>query len=108
MWGRYTLKKPKAELEEHFGLPVPETFRYNIAPSQEVPAITYDDVKMLKRGFVPSWSKEPKVKFSNINARRETVATSNAYRGSFRHKRFLMPADGFYEWVRRDVVVVIV
>src|SRR5207237_844513 len=55
-------------------------------------------VKVLKWGFVPSWSKEPKVGFSNINARAETVATSNAYRGSFRSRRCLMPADGFYEW----------
>ena len=98
MCGRYTLKQPRAVLEAHFGVPVPEMFRYNIAPSQDVPAITFDDVKMLRWGFVPSWSKEPKVKFANINARRETVASSNAYRASFRKRRCLLPADGFYEW----------
>src|SRR3954463_14419324 len=98
MCGRYTLRTPKAQLDEHFGVELPEMERYNIAPSQPVPAITVDAVKVLKWGFVPSWSKEPTVKFSNINARCETVATSNAYRGSFRHKRCLMPADGFYEW----------
>jgi len=98
MCGRYTLKQPKAVLEEHFGVPIPETTRYNIAPSQTVPAITFDAVKMLKWGFVPAWSKEPKVSFANINARAETVAESNAYRASFRRRRCLMPADGFYEW----------
>jgi putative SOS response-associated peptidase YedK len=98
MCGRYTLKKTSAELSEHFGVPVPETMRFNIAPSQDVPAITLDAVKLLKWGFIPSWSKEPKVKFSNINARCETVATSGAYRGSFRRKRCLLPADGFFEW----------
>ena len=109
MCGRYTLKTPKAELDEHFGVELPEMpFRYNVAPSQAVPAICADAVRVLKWGFVPGWSKEPTVKFSNINARCETVATSNAYRGSFRHKRCLMPADGFFEWVRRDAVVVIV
>ena len=98
MCGRYTLKQSAGELEEHFGVPVPEQKRFNIAPSQGVPAINFDAVKMLKWGFIPSWSKEPKVNFSNINARCETVATSGAYRGSFRRKRCLMPADGFYEW----------
>jgi putative SOS response-associated peptidase YedK len=98
MCGRYTLKTPKAELDEHFGVELPELHRFNIAPSQPVPAICADAVKILKWGFVPGWSKEPTVKFSNINARCETVATSSAYRGSFRHKRCLMPADGFYEW----------
>ncbi|QDV36350.1 SOS response-associated peptidase [Tautonia plasticadhaerens] len=98
MCGRYTLRKSKAELAEHFGVDVPEVVRYNIAPSQWLPAITSDAVKLLKWGFLPCWSKEPKVSFSNINARRETVATSNAYRGSFRKKRCLVPSDGFYEW----------
>jgi putative SOS response-associated peptidase YedK len=74
MCGRYTLKTPKAELDAHFGVELSEFERYNIAPSQTVPAITADAVKMLKWGFVPSWSKEPTVRFSNINARRETVA----------------------------------
>ncbi len=87
MCGRYTLKQPKGVMVEHFGVELPEMERYNIAPSQPVPAITADAVKVLKWGFVPGWSKEPAVKFSNINARCETVATSNAYRGSFRHKR---------------------
>ena len=98
MCGRYTLNKSSEQLAEHFGVPVPGLHRFNIAPSQPVPAITFDAVKVLQWGFVPGWSKEPTVKFSNINARAETVATSNAYRGSFRRKRCLMPADGFYEW----------
>ena len=36
-----------------------------------------------------------------INARAETVATSRAYAGSFARRRCLVPADGWYEWVRR-------
>jgi putative SOS response-associated peptidase YedK len=48
--------------------------------------------------LVPSWSKEPKVSFSNINARVENVTKSPAFRGAFKHRRCLIPADGFYQW----------
>ncbi len=51
MCGRYTLKTPKARLDAHFGVDLPEMERYNIAPSQPVPAITSDAVKVLKWGL---------------------------------------------------------
>ena len=50
---------------------------------------------------MPAWSKEPRTKYSTINARRETVADRPAYRNAFRHRRCLVPADGFYEWQQR-------
>lgn len=37
-----------------------------------------------------------------INARAETVATTRAYATSFAGRRCLIPADGWYEWVRRS------
>jgi putative SOS response-associated peptidase YedK len=37
-----------------------------------------------------------------INARAETVATTRAYAPSFATRRCLVPADGWYEWVRRS------
>ena len=37
-----------------------------------------------------------------IHARAETVATSPAFRGSFRSKRCVVPVDGFYEWRRTE------
>jgi putative SOS response-associated peptidase YedK len=98
MCGRYTVRKPPKEYEEHFGVEFPETDRYNVAPSQEVPVIR-DRLSMMKWGLVPSWSKEPKAGFSNINARRDTVAKTNAFRSAFKHRRCQMPADGFYEFI---------
>jgi len=49
-------------------------------------------------GLVPAWSRESKIKYSTINARIESVAEKPTYRSPFKHKRCLIPADGFYEW----------
>lgn len=97
MCGRYTLTADPRTLAEHFGVEFPAEARYNVAPTQQVPVIR-DGLSLLRWGLVPSWSTEPKASFSNINARRETVATSPAFRSAFKSRRCLMPADGFYEW----------
>jgi putative SOS response-associated peptidase YedK len=76
---------------------------YNLAPSQDVLAVrrAADGVRelvSLRWGLVPAWSKGPDSRFSMINARAETVAERPAYRGAFRHRRCLIPSEGFYEW----------
>jgi len=76
--------------------------RYNIAPSQQIPIIrateTDREMVLAKWGLVPHWSKEPKSKYSTINARIESVAEKPAYRTPFKRRRCLIPADGYYEW----------
>jgi putative SOS response-associated peptidase YedK len=52
-------------------------------------------------GLVPAWAKDPRGGARMINARAETVASSNAFARSFARRRCLVPADGWYEWVRR-------
>ncbi|MFN9692546.1 MAG: SOS response-associated peptidase, partial [Synechococcaceae cyanobacterium] len=54
-------------------------------------------------GCVPDWCKDPSSLRRPINARSETVAEKPFFRGAWRHRRALLPADGFYEWQpRRD------
>jgi putative SOS response-associated peptidase YedK len=40
--------------------------------------------------------------YSTINARSETIATTAAYREPLKHRRCLVPASGFYEWMKLD------
>jgi putative SOS response-associated peptidase YedK len=56
---------------------------------------------LLRWGLVPSWAKEPELGSRLINARSETVAEKPAFKGAFRRRRCLVPADGYFEW-RKD------
>jgi putative SOS response-associated peptidase YedK len=76
---------------------------YNVAPTQTtwaciVGAEGKRHLTSLRWGLVPHWSKGPDSRYSMINARAETVHEKLAYRDAFRHRRCLIPADGFYEW----------
>jgi putative SOS response-associated peptidase YedK len=77
------------------------TPRYNIAPSQEVLAITESqgrrELPLFLWGLIPSWSKDLK---GFINARSETLEEKPSFSESFQNRRCLIPADGFYEWKR--------
>jgi len=108
MCGRYSLKTSPAELEKLFGVAPPAGYRprYNIAPTQEVLAVTAEqgerEARLLKWGLVPFWAEDPSIGSRMINARAETVADKPAYRNALAKRRCLIPADGFYEWQKRD------
>ena len=104
MCGRFTLTVDPAELKDVFGnytFPTQFVPRYNIAPSQPILAIPNDAknaADFFSWGLIPSWSKDPAIAKRLINARGETLAEKPSFRGSFKYKRCLVPADGFYEW----------
>jgi putative SOS response-associated peptidase YedK len=104
MCGRFTLTVNPADLEDTFSnYSFPEKFapRFNIAPTQPVLAIPNDDkykADFFLWGLIPMWAKDPSISSRLINARAETLAEKPAFRGSYRHKRCLILADGFYEW----------
>ena len=56
------------------------------------------DLGRLRWGLVPGVWAERKGQRPLINARVETLATQSAFAESFRERRCLIPADGFYEW----------
>ena len=108
MCGRYTLATPNpADVRARF--PVGESIeirqRYNVAPGDEVLAVTTDrdgnPRGAVSLGLVPSWAKKPDTGLKMINARVETVSERAAYRRPFERYRCLIIADGFYEWQRQ-------
>jgi putative SOS response-associated peptidase YedK len=109
MCGRYRLSRRKQLVEEYFdcGSEEPDcTPRYNIAPTQPVPVIRQDpkepvrELALMRWGLIPSWAKDSCVAASMINARAETASTKPAFRDALKSRRCLIPADGFYEWMR--------
>lgn len=107
MCGRFSLKAHPDDLEKILGLPIPPGVRprFNIAPTQEVLAITCEEEdwqpRLLRWGLVPFWADDPAIGNRMINARAETVAEKPAYRSAFVRRRCVVLADGFYEWQKR-------
>jgi putative SOS response-associated peptidase YedK len=54
----------------------------------------------MRWGLIPSWAKDSSVAAQMINARSETATTKPAFRDALKSRRCLIPADGFYEWMR--------
>ena len=109
MCGRVTQKLSSAEYAAIFearDLATTPGGAYNVAPTQGIVAVRIADgervADRLRWGLVPSWSDGPDPRGRLINARAETVASSPAFRASFRSKRCLVPVDGFYEWRKTD------
>jgi putative SOS response-associated peptidase YedK len=109
MCGRYRLSRRKQLVEEYFDAGSDEsewTPRYNIAPTQPVPVIRQNpkeprrELSLMLWGLIPSWSKDMSGAAMMINARSETAATKPAFRDPLSSRRCLIPADGFYEWLR--------
>lgn len=109
MCGRYRLSRRKEVLAEHFGADFADLDwqpRYNIAPTQPVPVIRRDDrgptlhASLMRWGLIPSWATDATIGARMINARSETAASKPSFREPLHKRRCLIPADGFYEWVR--------
>ena len=106
MCGRYTLIPNVDELIEFFQLPR-EIFpllepRYNIAPTQPILVIHEQNkarhAEQMLWGLIPSWSPDAKPNATLINARSETLTKKPSFRESFKRRRCIVPASGFYEW----------
>lgn len=103
MCGRYSLSKSKIELEERFQAEMLSDFkpRYNIAPTQLVPVVTSQSPKgfsFFYWGITPEFGRNKPVSQKLINAKAESVHQKITFKSSFKQRRCIIPADGFYEW----------
>ena len=80
----------------------PQFERYNIPPTADVPVVRQNDgvrqLKLMRWGLLPSWTKDPMAMPPLFNARADTVATKPSFRSAYKKRRCIVPASGFYEW----------
>ena len=110
MCGRYASTRSDDDLSSLFDAVVrlgdPPEPSYNVAPTDPVRIVLdRDDNRQLRTvrwGLVPSWAKDKKIASRLINARSETVTEKPAFRKAAAKRRCLIPADGYYEWEKRE------
>jgi putative SOS response-associated peptidase YedK len=108
MCGRFTLISSAEAISKSFEVSVGSDLipSYNIAPSQSVyavvqmPEIVKREIHRIRWGLIPSWAKDPAIGYKLINARSETASEKSSFRYAFKHRRCLIPTNGFYEWQR--------
>ncbi len=88
---------------------------WNIAPTDPVRAVMkrrphggdeqaprVRQLRTLRWGLVPSWSRDRGGAAKMINARVETVTSKPAFKAAAARRRCLCPAQGYYEWQKTE------
>lgn len=113
MCGRYTigLGKP-GEFDARFGGHVDNRAlrRFNVAPTEAVPVVrrgaAADERRTINAywGLLPPWATSRSERLKPINARVETLTQKKLFAPlvAKAEHRVLIPADGWYEWMRRE------
>ena len=108
MCGRFAVTLPSDAMAQLFAArpanDLPEVPNYNVCPTNQVHVVTLEEgarrLVSKRWGLVPHWYKTPTDGPLLINARGETVADKPAFRSAVRERRCIVPASGFYEWVK--------
>ena len=109
MCGRVRLSSDVSEIRLMFSIPSQRPSpniapSWNVAPTDPLPIVRLSSkagersLDVMRWGLVPSWSKDIKVGFANINAKAEGIESKPAFRDAFQRRRCLVPVDNFYEW----------
>jgi putative SOS response-associated peptidase YedK len=122
MCGRYTIAHSTEEILERFDVlaelisadagPFTSTVvepNYNVAPTNVVPIIRtrknesdepFRVLENVKWGLIPFWVKDLRANKPFINARAESLLEKPFFKKLFARHRCIIPADGFYEWMK--------
>jgi putative SOS response-associated peptidase YedK len=104
MCGRFVQKSNLRDIAPLFKAAIVESevkASYNITPRQPIAVIMEKGqrkIVTMKWGLIPHWAKDATIANKLINARSETVAEKPSFNDSFKKRRCLIIADGFYEW----------
>jgi putative SOS response-associated peptidase YedK len=62
------------------------------------------EARAMRWGLIPPWAKDARIAHKMINARSETADQKPAYKKlmATATRRALIPADGFYEWLKSE------
>jgi putative SOS response-associated peptidase YedK len=107
MCGRFTRNYTWAEIHRLYMLtsvPLNLQPRFNICPTTTVDVVILGEgirsLVPMRWGIIPDWWKKSlkEMRLATFNARAETIADKPMFRESFKRRRCLMPASGYYEW----------
>ncbi|WP_441250326.1 SOS response-associated peptidase [Kitasatospora sp. McL0602] len=113
MCGRFASTTKPEDLVEIFGVEQWDTTEtiapsWNVAPTDPAYVVLerapkggpepVRQLRVLRWGLVPAWSRTAETAVKMINARADTVHEKPAYRQAFAARRCLIPIDGYYEW----------
>lgn len=105
MCGRFALNATPADVQALFGYKETPNFppRGNISPTDPIAIITQEGrerhFRLMRWGLLHAWLKEPEGFPVLFNARGETIGSKPAFKSASHHRRCLIPADAFYEWL---------
>src|SRR5450631_2668652 len=100
MCGRVIQTRLPGDLRELFELGVVAEYRahWNVAPSQDAAVIRVEGGQRALRLLRWGQAKQGTQSAIPINARVETAYVKPTFAESMRHRRCVVPVDGFYEW----------
>jgi putative SOS response-associated peptidase YedK len=106
MCTRYSLHQLEAfqRLLAAFGVKAPQNLRprYNVPVGATMPALTQQasarEIRLLRFGLALPARAPHEKPLALANAQSESVLTKPAFKDAARHRRCLLPADGFFEW----------
>ncbi len=103
MCGRFTQTRSRKEFLEELGeIELPPLFerRFNIAPAQPVAVVRQQAANRIETA---TWGFDnPHAGAPVINARSETLAERPMFKNLCAANRCLIPADGFFEWKKKQ------
>src|SRR5215211_6392026 len=115
MCGRFTATFVEPQMiAARFGgresaIPAATLGRYNVCPTEQLLAVCAGPdgerrARDLRWGLVPPWARALRAGPEPINARSETAAQRQPFAALLARpeRRCLVPADGWYEWLRAE------